>query len=250
MREEDNANRVRSPIFWVILVLGIAVIIISFLLLVMMKGFNTVSIEVNGLTYYTQDDFLEKISSQTARKNTLVFRAEQLYKGQPRIPYIEKYDVTIAENHKIKIQVYQKILVGCVKVMGQYMFFDKDGYVTDSGPVMLEGVPEIKGLEFDRIVLYEKLDLEKNRLFSVILDLKKLINDYSLPVDTILFDTRGNVEIDIDQLTINLGKSDAYDKQIQLLNSILPEVTGRALIIDLSKYDEEKTIYRMTPKDE
>jgi len=212
--------------------------------------FRTEQITVEGLSYYTEDEFLEKISSETARKNTLLFRYEQFRKGETRVPYIEQYDIHTEGKNIIQIKVYEKILVGCVKVMGQYLYFDKDGYVTESSDERLQDVPLIKGLEFDRIVLYDKLKIQKDELYDVILNITKLVREYEIPAECIIFNGKGEVELEVGDISVSMGKRVAYDLQIQKLADILPSVSGRKLYIDLSGYDGGSEDIIAKPKEE
>ncbi len=215
---------------------AIGVIVVAVVLLFVMI-FRTEKITIEGLSYYTEEEFLHKISGETARKNTILFRLEQHRNGEIRVPYVERYDVMSEGKNEIRIRVYEKILVGCVKVMGQYLYFDKDGYVTDSSGERLDGVPLLKGLEFDRIVLYEKLRIQKDELYDVILNITKLVREYGIPAGTVSFNGKGEVELEVDTLTVSMGKRKAYDLPVQKLADILPAVSGQNLYIDLSGYE-------------
>lgn len=234
---------------YVIRIAAIMVIVAASVLLIG-SVYRTEKITVDGLTYYTEERFLAEISSETARKNTLLFRLEQFRNGQEKIPYIEHYDVVTKGKNEIRIQVYEKILVGCVKVMGQYLFFDKDGLVTESGSELLPGVPLIKGLEFDRIVLYEKLNIQKDELYDVILNITKLVQEYHIPASSITFDGKGEVELEVEGLTVSLGKRKAYDLPIQKLAEMFPAVAERKLYIDLSGYEGGNGDIIAKPKEE
>lgn len=242
-------RELRSGTKHVIRIAAVCVIAAASVLLIG-SVFRTEKITVEGLTYYTEEAFLAKISSETARKNTLLFRLEQFGNGQEKIPYIEHYDVVTEGKNEIRIQVYEKILVGCVKVMGQYLFFDKDGLVTESGSGQLPGVPLIKGLEFDRIVLYEKLEIQKDELYDVILNITKLVQEYQLPATSITFDGKGGVELEVEGLTVSLGKRKAYDLPIQKLAEMFPTIAERKLYIDLAGYEGGNEDIIAKPKEE
>lgn len=134
--------------------------------------------------------------------------------------------------------------------MGQYLYFDKDGYVTESSREQLPGVPLVKGLEFDRILLYEKLDIQGDGLYTVILNITKLLKEYEIPAQTISFNTRREVELTVGTLTVALGKRAAYDIPVQKLSDILPTVEGRSLLIDLSRYNGGEEDIIAKPKQE
>ena len=228
-----------------------AVLVILGALVLFIGGiFRTEEITVEGLSYYTQEEFLAKISGEGARKNTLLFRWEQFRTGEQRVPYVERYDVTTEGKNVIKIRVYEKIMVGCVKVMGQYLYFDKDGYVTESATELLPGVPLIKGLEFDRIMLHEKLKIQKDELYDVILNITKLVREYDIPAQSITFNGKGEVELTVEGSTVAMGRRPAYDLQIQKLADILPSVSDRKLFIDLSGYEGGSDDIIAKPKEE
>lgn len=226
------------------------IIIIAILVWFFVSTYRLETIEVKGLTRYTKEEFLDKISGKTARKNTLLFRLEQKKNGQKRIPYIEKYEVKAVGNKGISIRVYEKILVGCVNVMGQYLYFDKDGYVTETASELLPGIPLVKGLEFDRIVLYEPLKIQKNELYDVILNITKLVREYEIPAISITFDKKGEVQLETEHLSVALGKRSAYDLQIQKLADMLPSLGERKLYIDLSGYNGGEQDIIAKPKEE
>ena len=245
----SQRTELRSGIKYLIRFTAILIIAAGGLLL-FGRTYQTESITVSGLTYYTEEEFLAKISEDITRKNTLLFRMEQRRNGEKRIPYIESYDVSIEGKNCIRIQVYEKILVGCVKVMGQYLYFDKDGYVTESSIEQLSGVPLIKGLKFDRIVLYEKLRIQKDELYDVILNITKLIREYEIPAQCIIFNGKGEVELEVGTISVSLGKRAVYDLQIQKLADILPSVSERNLYIDLSGYQGGTDDIIAKPKEE
>lgn len=228
-----------------------AVAVIAGALILLFYGvFQTEEITVEGLSYYTEEEFLAKISGDSARKNTMLFRLEQFRTGEQRVPYIERYDVTVEGKNIIRIRVYEKILVGCVKVMGQYLYFDKDGYVTESSAEQLPGVPLVKGLEFDRIVLYDKLKIQKDELYDVILNITKLVREYEIPADTITFNGKGEVELSIGNNSVSMGRRTVYDVPIQKLAEILPSVSEKNLYIDLSGYEGGSEDIIAKPKEE
>ena len=94
--------------------------------------FRLDTITVIGSKYYTEQELVDRITDSPLASNTLLFYLTHRFGEQKRIPYIEQMDYVMIDTHTMEVQVYEKILVGCVKVMGQYMYFDKDGYVTDS----------------------------------------------------------------------------------------------------------------------
>jgi len=230
-------NKTNRGIIKILTRLSAVCCIIATILLIFVNVYRLEEITVEGLTYYTKDEFVSKIANESSRKNTLLFRLQHWRDGNLVIPYIETYDVIMKDKNTIHIQVYEKILVGCVKIMGQYLYFDKDGLVTESSVEQISGVPLVKGLEFDRIVLHETLKIQKDELFDVILNITKAIREYKIPAATITFNSRGEVELEVGTITVELGKRNAYDIPLQKLADIYPTVSDRNLTIDLSGYN-------------
>ena len=63
------------------------------------------------------------------------------------------------------------MMIGYVEYLGTNLYFDKDGIVVESSSEILEGVPKISGLKFSEVTLYEKLPVEDDHVFQVILNL-------------------------------------------------------------------------------
>ena len=139
--------------------------------------------------------------------------------------------------------------VGLLK-NGGFITVDKDGYITDTSAEQLPDVPLIKGLEFDRIVLYEKLNIQKDELYDTILNITKLVREYEIPADTITFNGKGEVELAVGSSNVALGRRTAYDLPIQKLADILPSVSDRNLYIDVSGYTGGTEDIIAKPKEE
>lgn len=217
--------------------------------------FRLDTITVIGSQYYTEQELVDRITDSPLDSNTLLFYLTHRFGEQKRIPYIEQIDYVMTDTHTMEVQVYEKILVGCVKVMGQYMYFDKDGYVTDSTKDRLEQIPRIIGLEFDRILLYEKLAIQKDSLYDTILNLTKLILHYKLPVDTIEFSAYDEVTLYIDNIKVLLGKHAMYDEAFSALSGVFTathenDLAGQELMIDMRKYEAGTEVIVAKPVEE
>ena len=70
-----------------------------------------------------------------------------------------------------------------------------DGTVVESSSVALRDVPEILGLTFDHITLFEKLPVRDDSVFGRILTVTQLLDKYELHADKIYFDSNDFVSI-------------------------------------------------------
>ena len=202
------------------------------------NSFRLKEITVEGLSRYTKDEFINKLESDILFGLTPVYCLQDSL-TQKNIPFVEKYEIEYMDRHTARIVVHEKRVTGCVIVMGRYMFFDKDGIVVESADSLLEGVPVITGLKFDEIVLYKKLNVQKQSLFDTILELTRLAEQKNIITNEISFDSNYAVTLYLDDITVLLGKRTSYDEQINALSGILESLQGRTGVIDMQNYSKE-----------
>jgi cell division protein FtsQ len=117
--------------------------------------------------------------------------------------------------------------------MGDYLYFDKDGIIVESTSKRLDDIPLVKGLKYQKIVLNEKLEVQKEELFDVILNLTQQIEKRELDVNTITFNNQYEVNLDCGDIKAMLGKRSSYDEILAKLKNIIVEAEGKKLIIDM-----------------
>lgn len=202
------------------------------------NSFRLKEITVEGLSRYTKEEFLNKLESDVLFGLTPVYCMQDSL-SQKSIPFVEKYEIEYTDSHTARIIVHEKRVTGCVVVMGRYMFFDKDGIVVETSDSRLEGIPVITGLKFDEIVLYKKLNVQKQSLFDTILELTRLTEQKGIVTNEISFDSNYEVTLYLDEISVLLGKRTSYDEQINALSGILESLQGRTGIIDMQNYSKE-----------
>ena len=138
------------------------------------------NVYVEGNIHYTQEEIQEIVMDGPLGDNSLYLSLKYKNKGIEDIPFVDVMDVSILSPDTIKITVYEKALAGYVAYMDSYMYFDKDGYVVESSQIRTEGVPQITGLQFSSCTLGQKLPVEREEIFTGIMDLTKLLGKYKL----------------------------------------------------------------------
>ena len=136
------------------------------------------------------------------------------------------------------LTVYEKRIIGCVQVMGQFFYFDRDGLIVESSMRRIEGVPLVTGLEFDSIVLHEKLKVQKASLYNVILNLTRLIELCEVDVSKIMFLYDNSVVLQCGETEVRLGKKETYDFALSALNDILNTMEDRNMVLFMENYSE------------
>ena len=200
-------------------------------------------IKVEGNYHYTSKEIEEMILENKFSNNTLYLFIKYKKNEVGDIPFIEKMDVKIESHNKIKIIVYEKSLAGCVEFLGSYLYFDKDGVVVESQNVKSNKVPLVTGLEFDSIVLNEKLPIDNEEMFWEILNITQVLNKNEIHIDEMCFDLNYNVNLVIDDVKILLGNMENLEYKIIQLREILPEISEKKGVLNLGNFNENsKTI--------
>ena len=218
-----------------LLILCLVVIIPAFILFVTCR-LDTVIVE--GSSHYSTEELQDKVVTKKTDKNTLLLYLRYKYNKEVNIPFVEDIDIELINKNSIKIHVYEKVITGCIEFMSGYMYFDKDGIIVESSNVKLDEIPFVTGLSFKRIVLFEKLEVQKKALFDIILNLTQLIQKYELKIETIYFNSDLEVTLYCGDVKVLLGKRDTYDEQIAELHNLLPSAQGKRILLNMINYTE------------
>jgi cell division protein FtsQ len=195
--------------------------------------FQLKNMTVTGTSRYDKEQMMERLISTGADNNTLILYLKYKYFTDVRIPFIEKVSIKLKDRNSVDIRVYDKKIIGCIEFMGDYLYFDKDGIVVESTSSRLIDIPLIKGLKYNKIVLNEALEIQKEELFDVILNLTQQIEKRELEVDTISFSKQYEVTVDLGDIKAMLGKQSTYDEILSKLKNIVIEAKGKKLTIDM-----------------
>lgn len=196
------------------------------------------NITVEGNNHYDQDELIDMVFQKPTDGNTLLLYTRYKYDKVESIPFVEDITIEMVDKNSVHIQVHEKIIIGSIEHMGGYFYFDRDGYVVESSNETLDKVPFITGLTYSQIVLNDKLVIEKEELFSVILNITRLIYKYNLDVSSIGFNKENEITLVSGNLKILLGKRETYDEQIAELTSMIAKADNKKLIIDMKNFTE------------
>lgn len=224
---------------WILV--GIILVVVGITTFYVGSQFHIDTIQVVGNEHYTEEEIKDIVMSQGYINNSLVLFLKNKIKPIENIPFIETIDIEYVSKNKITVEVYEKAMAGCVYYMEHYMYFDKDGIVLETSKDKLEDVPCISGLKFQEIILHQKLPIEDEKQFSVILKITQLIQKYELSIEKVQFNQDGSSVIYTDNIKIMLG-NDGYDEKISKLPSILKEAKGLKGTLHMEEYEEGKSL--------
>lgn len=227
----------RNPVFGLLRNFIMILIIVAIPLAAFGYIFQLQNVEVLGSIHYEDGEIRDRIigSGTGIDKNTILLYYKHKYFQDTKIPFIEKYDMEIINFNTVKIHVYEKKIIGVVEFMGEYMYFDKDGMIIESSMEHFKEVPLIKGLKYNEIILNEKLEVQKDELYNVILELTHGIDKHNLDVESIVFNSNYEVDFYCGGNRVLLGRKDVYDQELADLKGILAEIVGMELTIDMRR---------------
>ncbi len=214
-------------------------ILLAAVLLYIEGNYKIKNVYVDGNVHYTDEEIMNIVMEGALGDNSLFLSMKYKNKGIDNIPFVQTMDVDILSPDTIRITVYEKSLAGYVEYLGNYMYFDKDGTIVESSTNKTAGIPQVTGLTFDYVVMYEPLPVEDKEIFETILDMTQLLNKYSLSADRLYFDTNYEMTIYFADVKAAVGTGENIDEKVMLLQSILPDLEGKSGIVHLESYTED-----------
>ena len=213
------------------------VILIS--LLYVSQKFKVRTVYVQGNKHYTNEEIKNMVMSGKLGDNSIFLSLKYRNKGVENVPFVEKMDVEIMSPDTIKIYVYEKALAGYVEYLRRNMYFDKDGIIVESSAEKTLGIPQVTGLDFGYVVLYEKLPVENDTVFRLVLNITQVLNKYELATDRIYFDSKYQITLYFGDAKAKIGGDDYLDEKVMKLKTILPELEGKKGTLHMENYSED-----------
>ena len=218
------------------------IVLFSFaIILASIYSMRLTNLNFGGNTRYSDEEMEKMLFPNELSKITVYNLIRSKVKKNYNIPFIQDVDIYITGINSADIIVYEKSVVGCVKYMSSYMYFDKDGIVVESSNNFLEGIPLIDGLDFGRVVLYEKLPISNENVFDQMLDITQVLVGNDITVK--LFSN--NITLYIGAIEVYLGDSKELNGKIGELRDMWEKIKGLSGILYLDNYNplNENTTY-------
>lgn len=233
MKETDKKKRIWFPAG-----------IIAFLLLVLTlyilyRSTMADNINITGLTRYTQEDFLDKAGCTGIYRNRFLFELKEKRKEKNKIPYVDAYYIDYVDKNTIHFTVFETDVIGSIKIMGNYFSFDKEGMVLKTSVERPEEVPLVTGLEFDEIIMFQKINVPRKKVFDTVLEIIRYLEKFEMKVNEISFGDNLEVTLYTDNLKVLLGTRDKYDITISKFAGVFKEASETGGILDMRNYNED-----------
>ncbi len=217
-------------------------ILLIFALLVIIIGAFAVwnmkltDITVSGSSYYTDDELLAYIFPEAKYYRTVMSFWNNRFGEEQDIPFVKSYELKITGLHSAEITVYEKTIIGYIPYMGNYLYFDTEGYIVETSTEKVEGLLFIDGINFDYFVLNNQLPVDDDSVFSDVLVLSRVISQEELDVERVYFDGDLNITLMMGDLKVYLGSATSVEEKIHTLTDILSQIEGESGTLYLDSY--------------
>ena len=213
---------------------------IVLLFLVLLCSIRLTHVTVKGNSRYTAQEVEDMVFPRFMDRNTVYCFIADRFLSHKRLPFVQDYDIQITGPFSCDLVIYEKNVVGYVRFMSSYMYFDKDGVIVESSEERLSGVPEVAGLRFGHIVLDQKLPVSDDGLFNEIMNIAQQLDYYGIACDRLQFDADRNIVLVLSggAIDVKLGNEKDIDPKLSVLNDMLPKLEGLSGTLDLSNYEE------------
>lgn len=193
---------------------------------------------VDGSFHYSDEEIKEIVMEGRFGNNSLFLSRKYKNREITDVPFVQAINIEIVSRDTIRISVYEKALAGYIEYLGRYIYFDKDGIAVESSNIITSGIPEVVGVDFDYVVLHERLPAQDENLFKKVLDVTHLMTKYSVKAEKMYFKPNGELVLYYKDITINLGKNENLDLKILNLPSILSNLDGMKGVLRMENYSE------------
>lgn len=232
----------------IVIFISVTLMLILVILVLAVQRIDDKDIFIEGNKKYTKEEMIQYIFDSKWGRNPFVLFYNTKFKETKEIPFVDTYEVEILSLDSVKVTVYEKKMIGYVTYMGTNMYFDKDGMVVENSVEVIEGIPPVTGLEFDRIVLNEKIPVEDEEVFDVVLDITQALDKYEIIVDKIYISEDNEVTLFKENIEVMLGKNKDINDKVRSLNDMMPKLEGLNGTLDIREYNENNTGYTFKKK--
>ena len=199
---------------------------------------------VYGNRMYSDDEIVQLITEdRPLEKNAVYVFLGRPLAAQVSIPFIQRYEVELTGESSAQVVVYEKSIIGCVRYMSSYLYFDRDGIIVESSFRYITGTPVIEGLRFTQAVQYQPLPVEDPEIFSKILHLTNLLKKNKLNVDKVLYESDSSVVLFLGNVRVKLGDSSWLEEKLSVVMANLGALEGMSGTLYLDNYEPGASSY-------
>ena len=240
IRDERRKKKRRKRVLITLLVIFL---LIGTSALVVVKVFTVKNVEVEGNKLYEDKQIQEWVLNDKYSWNSLYVYLKYRFFDTQEVPFIDTMEVSLKSPHTIGITVYEKGLLGYIYMdsLGQNIYFDKDGFVVETSTDTITGVPKVTGISCEKVVLYEKLNLDDKKALKTLLTVTQTLKKYNLVPDSINYESADAVTLTYGTVLVNLGDTQELTEKVKRLVKIMPNLSGLTGTLHLEEWTPDTT---------
>ena len=205
------------------------------------------SVEVRGTTHYTDEEVKKMVLRGPLASNSVLAPLFYSTTKTDDITYVDAFKVTQLNRSTICISVKEKKIVGCIRYLDSYVYFDRNGIFVEGSQTRDETVPYFDGIQVNKIVMDEKLDIKGDTVLNTAVALSTIFQKNDMIPDHIQFDSSYSISLIYGDITVQLGKDQDLEEKMNRVIAILPKIQGKKGILhmesvstDANTFEEEQ----------
>ena len=226
--------------------IAIALLIILLLLaaaaLIVIKVFRAEKVEVEGNELYDAKVIEKAVLNDKYSWNSLYVFLKYRFVDTKKVPFVDTMEITLKDPQTLHIKVYEKGIMGYLYIssIDENAYFDKDGLVVETSSKVIDGTPQIIGIDCDKVVLYEKLPIGNAKLREI-LTLTQALKRNSLIPDSITYGVANEPLLTYGKIKVEMGSLELLTQKVERLAKIKPSLEGMDGTLHLENWTEETT---------
>lgn len=211
--------------------------------LIIWKVFTVKTVVVEGNEHYSDSQIEKIILSDEYSWNSLYMLLKYRFLEGEEIPFVEELEVSLDNPHTLRVHVYEKGIIGYLYIssISQNAYFDTDGFVAETSKEVIPDIPQVEGLDCDKVVLYEKLPIKDEDVLKSLLTVTRSLQKKEIIPQKIKFGSDDDISLEYGGIQVLLGRSDNLTQKILRLSYILPELSGKKGVLHMESWTENTT---------
>ena len=198
--------------------------------------FTVKKVVVSGNKLYTDEQIRESVLNDEYSWSSLYVFFKYRFLRTEAIPFVDTMEIEMLSPHELKVNIYEKAMIGYLEVNGQNVYIDKDGFVVEISKKQIPNVCRVEGLACNEVVLYEQLAIDNKRVLGLLLTFSQQLQKYGLNPETIFVDERQSLSATFGNVTAVVGGDDYLVEKVMRLDSLLPQVEGKKGSLHLERW--------------
>lgn len=213
---------------------NIVKILILIVVLILVYSIKIDKINIINNSNHNDSELVNQIFGSKNNINSLSFFLRDKILPHKEIIYVERYEINWRSPIEVDLIVYTKPIIGYIKFMSNYFYFDKDGYVCESSSEKKQGIAEFTGLKIDNITLNQKLKIKDKNYMDLILNISDNMAMFdNLPIDLVNYVSISDIRLKLYEIEVRLGDNGYMETKFSVLSDMIDKIKDKKGILFL-----------------